>query len=34
MVYWLNIQTHKAGAVCSNPKRVTVKMPLVRKATK
>ena len=30
---WLSVQTHNAGGVSSNPARVTVKVPLVKKTT-
>ena len=29
---WLSVQTRKTGVVSSNPARVTIKTPLVRKA--
>ena len=33
MLQWLSVRTHNTGFVSSNPKRVTMKMPLVRKVT-
>ena len=32
-VLWLSVRTHNTGVVSSNPARVTIKTPLVRKAT-
>ena len=33
MVYWLSVRTHSTRVVRSNPARVTIKTPLVGKAT-
>ena len=33
VVWWLSVRTHNTGAERSNPGRVTMKTPLVRKAT-